>query len=44
MVLITILPMFPVLLVKDKLEELFSNTLFVGCALLVTALVLLLVE
>lgn len=44
MVLITILPMFPVLLVKDKLEELFSNTLFVGCALLVTALVLLLSE
>lgn len=44
MVLITIVPMFPVLLVKDQLDALFSNTLFVGCALLVTALVLLLSE
>lgn len=44
MVLITIVPMFPVLLVKDKLDALFSNTLFVGCALLVTAVVLLLSE
>lgn len=44
MVLITIVPMFPVLLVKDKLDALFSNTLFVGCALLVTAAVLLLSE
>ena len=44
MVLITIVPMFPVLLLKDKLDALFSNTLFVGCALLVTAVVLLLSE
>ena len=44
MVLITIVPMFPVLLVKDQLDALFSNTMFVGCALLVTALVLLLSE
>lgn len=44
MVLITIVPMLPVLLVKDKLDALFSNTLFVGCALLVTAAVLLLSE
>lgn len=44
MVLITILPMFPVLLVKDELDALFSNTLFVGFALLVTAVVLLLSE
>lgn len=44
MVLITIVPMFPVLLVKDKLDALFSNTLFVGCALLVTAAVLLFSE
>lgn len=44
MVLITIIPMFPVLLIKDKLETLFSNTTFVGVALLVTALVLLLSE
>ncbi|NBH77855.1 undecaprenyl-diphosphate phosphatase [Clostridiaceae bacterium] len=44
MVLITIVPMFPVLLVKDQLDALFSNTMFVGCALLVTAVVLLLSE
>ncbi|MCI8881039.1 MAG: undecaprenyl-diphosphate phosphatase [Clostridiaceae bacterium] len=44
MVLITIVPMFPVLLVKDQLDALFSNTMFVGCALLVTAFVLLLSE
>ena len=44
MVLITIVPMFPVLLIKDKLDALFSNTMFVGCALLVTAFVLLLSE
>ncbi len=44
MVLLTIVPMFPVLLIKDRLDALFSNTLFVGCALLVTALVLLLSE
>lgn len=44
MVLITIIPMFPVLLVKDQLDALFSNTLFVGCALLVTAVVLVLSE
>ena len=44
MVLITIIPMFPVLLVKDRLDALFSNTLFVGCALLVTAIVLMLSE
>ena len=42
MVLITIIPMFPVLLVKDQLDALFSNTMFVGCALLVTAVVLML--
>ncbi len=44
MVLITIVPMFPVLLIKDQLDALFSNTMFVGCALLVTAFVLLLSE
>lgn len=44
MVLITIVPMFPVLLIKDQLDALFSNTMFVGCALLVTAVVLLLSE
>lgn len=44
MVLITIIPMFPVLLVKDQLDALFSNTMFVGCALLVTAVVLMLSE
>lgn len=44
MVLITIIPMFPVLLVKDRLDALFSNTMFVGCALLVTAVVLMLSE
>lgn len=44
MVLITIIPMFPVLLVKDQLDALFSNTMFVGFALLVTAVVLMLSE
>ncbi len=44
MVLITIVPMFAVLPVKNKLESVFSSSLVVGLMLLVTAAVLYLSE
>ena len=44
MLLITIVPMFAVLLVKSKVEEAMGSTLVVGIMLLVTAAILLLSE
>ena len=40
MIIIGTLPLFFILPVKDRLESLYSNTIFIGCALLVTGLML----
>lgn len=40
MIIIGTLPLLFILPVKDRLESLYSNTIFIGCALLVTGLML----
>lgn len=40
MIIIATLPLFLILPVKDKIEGLYYNTIFVGCALIVTGLIL----
>ncbi len=40
MIIVATLPLFVILPIKDQVESLYSNTIFVGCALLVTGLLL----
>lgn len=40
LVILGTLPLFAILPIKDKVEGLYDNTLFIGCALLVTGLIL----
>ena len=40
MIIIATLPLFAVLLIKDKVDALFSNTYFVSCALIATGFLL----
>ncbi len=40
MILVATLPLFVVLPIKDKVESLYGNTLFIGCALIVTGCIL----
>lgn len=40
MIIVGTLPLFVILPIKDKVEGLYSNTIFVGCALIVTGLIL----
>lgn len=40
LVVLGTLPLFLILPIKDKVEVLYDNTLFIGCALLVTGLIL----
>ena len=40
LVILGTLPLFIILPIKDKVEGLYDNTLFIGCALLVTGLIL----
>ncbi len=40
MIIIATLPLFAVLPIKDKVESLYGNTIFIGCALLVTGFLL----
>ncbi len=40
MILVATLPLFVILPIKSKVEGLYSNTIFVGCALLVTGFIL----
>lgn len=40
MLIVATLPLFVILPIKDKVESLYSNTIFVGCALIVTGCIL----
>ncbi|MDO4516659.1 MAG: undecaprenyl-diphosphate phosphatase [Bacillota bacterium] len=40
MIIVATLPLFVVLPIKDKVEGLYTNTIFVGCALIVTGCIL----
>ena len=40
MLIVATLPLFVILPIKDKVESLYSNTIFVGCALIVTSCIL----
>lgn len=40
LLVVATLPLFLVLPIKDKVEGLYSNTIFIGCALIVTGLIL----
>lgn len=40
MIIVATLPLFAVLPIKDKVEGLYGNTIFIGCALLVTGFLL----
>lgn len=40
MLIVATLPLFVILPIKDKVESLYSNTIFVGCALVVTGCIL----
>lgn len=40
MIIVATLPLFVILPIKDKVEGLYGNTIFVGCALAVTGCIL----